>query len=73
MLSIRAVSASTSTSAVRFSSPIPDKLSVKLIAPPVAIIAFEGTQSKRCAAPPSISRSIKVTDMPRRAAADAAE
>ena len=70
---MRDVNASTSTSAVRFSSPMPDKLSVKLIAPPVAIIVLDGTQSSRWAAPPRISRSIKVTDTPRRAAAEAAE
>ena len=33
----------------------------KLIAPPVAIIVFDGMQSHRCAAPPMTSRSIIVT------------
>ena len=37
-------------------------------APPVAIIAFDGMQSHRWAAPPTMSRSISVTSAPRRAA-----
>ena len=41
---------------------------VKLIAPPVAIIVFDGMQSHRWAAPPTMSRSIIVTSAPRRAA-----
>ena len=40
----------------------------KLIAPPVAIIAFDGMQSHRWAAPPTTSRSTSVTSAPRRAA-----
>ena len=37
-------------------------------APPVAIIAFDGMQSQRCAAPPITSSSMTVTSAPRRAA-----
>ena len=40
----------------------------KSSAPPVAIIAFDGMQSQRWAAPPTMSRSISVTSAPRRAA-----
>ena len=29
------------------------------MAPPVAIMAFEGMQSQRCAAPPMTSRSMR--------------
>ena len=35
--------------------------------PPVAIIAFEGMQSHKLAAPPTMSRSMRVTSAPRRA------
>ncbi len=42
------------------------------IAPPVAIIVFDGMQSSRWAAPPTMSRSIIVTWAPRRAACVAA-
>ena len=35
-------------------------------APPVAIIAFDGMQSQRCAAPPTTSRSTSVTSAPER-------
>jgi hypothetical protein len=38
------------------------------MAPPVAIIAFDGMQSQRLAAPPTMSRSMSVTSTPRRAA-----
>src|SRR4051794_20895936 len=38
------------------------------MAPPVAIIVFDGMQSHRCAAPPTMSRSIIVTCAPCRAA-----
>ena len=34
------------------------------MAPPVAIIAFDGMQSHRWAAPPTMSRSISVTSAP---------
>src|SRR5580704_7858636 len=40
--------------------------------PPAAIIALEGIQSHRFAAPPTMSRSIMVTCAPRRAAVAAA-
>ena len=43
------------------------------MAAPVAIMAFDGTQSHRWAAPPTTSRSMSVTWAPRRAAAVAAE
>ena len=38
------------------------------MAPPVAIMALDGMQSHRLAAPPTTSRSIKVTSTPSRAA-----
>ena len=38
------------------------------IAPPVAIIALDGMQSHRWAAPPTMSFSMSVTSAPRRAA-----
>src|ERR1700677_4795631 len=38
------------------------------MAPPVAIIALDGMQSQRLAAPPTTSRSISVTSTPSRAA-----
>ena len=41
---------------------------VKLMAPPVAIMVLDGMQSHRWAAPPTMSRSIRVTSAPRRAA-----
>ena len=41
-------------------------------APPVAIMAFDGMQSHRWAAPPMMSLSIRVTSAPSRAAWDAA-
>ena len=40
----------------------------KLSAPAVAIIALDGMQSHRCAAPPTMSRSTRVTWAPRLAA-----
>src|SRR6266566_864576 len=40
--------------------------------PPVAIIALDGTQSHRWAAPPTRSRSMRVTSAPSRAATVAA-
>ena len=42
------------------------------MAPPVAIMALDGMQSHRLAAPPTTSRSIRVTSTPRRAALVAA-
>ena len=66
--SIRSAKWSTSISAVCCSRPIPANRLVALTAPPVAIIAFEGMQSSKCAAPPIMSRSIMVTSAPSRAA-----
>ena len=66
--SIRSVSAAMSTSASCCSRPMPWIRRLKLIAPPVAIIVFDGMQSHRCAAPPIVSRSINVTSAPSRAA-----
>src|SRR5438270_9418358 len=43
------------------------------ITPPVAIMALDGMQSHRWAAPPMMSRSTTVTSAPRRAACVAAE
>ena len=43
------------------------------ITPPAAIMALEGMQSHRLAAPPRMSFSIRVTSAPRRAATDAHE
>ena len=42
------------------------------MAPPVAIMALEGMQSHRLAAPPTMSRSISVTSTPSMAACVAA-
>ena len=66
--SMRADSASVSTAASACSSPMPVDRRRKLIAPPVAIIVFDGMQSHRWAAPPTTSRSITVTSAPSRAA-----
>ncbi len=66
--SIRAASASVSTSAVAGSRPMPVERFRNAIAPPVAIIVFDGMQSHRWAAPPTMSRSIIVTSAPSRAA-----
>src|SRR5581483_10079111 len=52
--------------------PIPPMRRLKDMAPPVAIIAFDGMQSHRWAAPPIRSRSTIVTSAPRRAACVAA-
>ena len=72
MLSMRVVRLSTSTSASLFSNPMPSRRFEKLIAPPVAIIVFDGMQSHRWAAPPTTSRSTMVTSAPIRAACVAA-
>ncbi len=48
--------------------PIPCDALIWDRAPPVAIIAFDGMQSHRWAAPPTMSRSTNVTSAPRRAA-----
>ena len=52
--------------------PMPAERLARPMAPPVAIIAFDGMQSSRCAAPPTISRSMMVTSAPMRAARVAA-
>ena len=52
---------------VLMGKPIPSMRRVKLMAPPVAIMVLEGMQSQRWAAPPTMSRSIRVTSAPRRA------
>ncbi len=57
-----------STSGVVSSRPIPVERRRKVIAPPVAIIVFDGMQSRRWAAPPIRSRSTIVTSAPYRAA-----
>src|SRR3954471_2411662 len=49
-------------------SPIPAMRLLNDMAPPVAIIAFDGMQSHRCAAPPTTSRSTMTTSAPNRAA-----
>src|SRR6185503_1075828 len=46
--------------------PIPVERRTNAIAPPVAIIVFDGMQSQRWAAPPITSRSIIVTSAPKR-------
>ena len=66
MPSMRADSASVSTSATACSRPIPVERRRNAIAPPVAIIVFDGMQSHRWAAPPMTSRSIIVTSAPKR-------
>ena len=68
MPSMREIRPSTSTSGCVGSRPMPSMRREKLIAPPVAIIVFDGMQSHRCAAPPMTSRSIIVTLAPSRAA-----
>jgi hypothetical protein len=52
--------------------PMPVACATTPIVPAVAIIAFDGMQSRRWAAPPTMSRSIIVTSAPRRAAVVAA-
>ena len=61
-----------STSGRSTVTPIDAAASMSTKAPPVAIIALDGTQSHRCAAPPTMSRSISVTSAPKRAATVAA-
>ena len=53
--------------------PMPGERRTNDMAPPLAIMALDGMQSQRWAAPPTTSRSIRVTWAPRRAAAVAAE
>ncbi len=62
--SIRTRSASGSTSPSRWCSPMPEARLSRASMSPVAIIALDGTQSRRCAAPPMTSRSISVTSAP---------
>ena len=50
------------------SRPMPRDRRAKDMAPPVAIIVLDGMQSQRLAAPPTMSRSIRVTSAPSRAA-----
>ena len=66
MPSMRAARASVSTSATACSRPMPVERRRNAIAPPVAIIVFDGMQSHRWAAPPMTSRSIIVTSAPNR-------
>src|SRR5438309_902095 len=73
MAVLRSRSASKSSDACIDDRPIPSARFVNAIAPPVAIIAFDGMQSHRWAAPPTMSRSITVTSAPSRAACVAAE
>ncbi len=68
MPSMRPDRASVSTSAIACSRPIPVDRRRNDMAPPVAIIVFDGMQSHRWAAPPTTSRSTIVTWAPRRAA-----
>jgi hypothetical protein len=70
--SMRSVSVPTSTEVSTVASPIPPMARVRLIARPVAIIAFDGMQSQRWAAPPTTSRSTITTSAPSRAAVVAA-
>ena len=55
------------------SSPIPVARDTNDITPPAAIMALDGMQSHRLAAPPRMSFSTRVTSAPRRAATDAQE
>ncbi len=73
MPAIRTFMLSRSNSAADWLSPIPTEWRTKAMAPPVAIMALDGMQSHRWAAPPTTSRSMRVTSAPRRAAAVAAE
>ena len=72
MATIRSRSETGSNVAAVPVSPISDERPMAASAPPVAIIAFDGMQSQRCAAPPMTSRSTSVTSAPRRAACVAA-
>ena len=72
MPAMRPARASKSSSAVDLARPMPGRRLHVVMAPPVAIMAFDGMQSHRWAAPPTTSRSISVTSAPRRAALVAA-
>jgi hypothetical protein len=69
---MRSLSLSRSKAALALVSPIPAMRWMVAIAPPVAIMALEGMQSHRLAAPPTMSRSMSVTSTPRLAACMAA-
>ncbi len=68
MAPMRARSTSKSRLADTSVMPMPGAPLIWDSAPPVAIMALEGMQSHRCAAPPTMSRSMSVTSAPRRAA-----
>src|ERR687891_1314525 len=69
---MRFLSRSRSSVASGPDSPMPPLRSTIPMASAVAIIALDGMQSRRCAEPPTMSRSISVTSAPRRAAVVAA-
>src|ERR687892_1321976 len=69
---MRSRSRSRSSRASVPDSPMPPLRSTMPMASEVAIIALEGMQSRRWAAPPTMSRSMSVTSAPRRAAVVAA-
>src|SRR5438309_9773901 len=69
---MRSLSASTSSWGDSSWRPISWARREKPMAPPVAIMALDGMQSHRWAAPPTTSRSTSVTWAPRRAACVAA-
>ena len=68
MSPMRRFTASTSRAGCRSARPMPWARRLNDIAPPVAIMAFDGMQSHRWAAPPTTSRSTSVTSAPSRAA-----
>ena len=68
MRSMRSRSTGKSSSAVTLVMPIRPMRRVRPRASPVAIMALDGMQSHRWAAPPTMSRSITVTSAPRLAA-----
>ncbi len=68
MAPMRARITSKSSEAETSVMPMPSDELICDSAPPVAIIAFDGMQSHRCAAPPTMSRSTSVTSAPSRAA-----
>ena len=57
-----------STEEPRSSRPMPWMRRTKDMAPPVAIMALDGMQSHRWAAPPTTSFSMRVTSAPSRTA-----
>ncbi len=68
MRSTRPVGRLSRSSSASTSRPMPSALRKNDIAPPVAIMVFEGMQSHRRAAPPTMSLSMSTTSAPRRAA-----